>query len=390
MVRRWMRGSKGLQTLEWVALALVVLALIGAVTAYLNGPGGAQVAAPIQQALQRYAWCLEGAGGCPGAGGGNAFGANPPGVRPPEGNPPGVNPPGGNPPGVNPSGGKPPDPWWCVTHPAECASRSGEWLADKWEDVKQGAGQAWEGLKTAANNVWTWLDQNKGIVAGVVVAIAAAAPILATGGLAIPVVATALTTAGGALLFGGLYHQSGPKPGWQGWLEAFALAGTGAVMGYLTIKGGIMLVGKVGWAGIPKLLGSKGLVGGVSSGISYMLLTPHDQRSIGGLALAVGAGMITEMLAWPAAKAAVVSIVGAIEAARRKELTWQTPIREFGKSFFLEQPGSKKYNRVFGRSVGKGIGWLSGKGISISPPKFAMQILNRISWDMIKSKLFGI
>jgi hypothetical protein len=55
----------GLQTLEWVALALVVLALLGAVTAYLNGPGGAQVAAPIQQALQRYAWCLEGAGACP-------------------------------------------------------------------------------------------------------------------------------------------------------------------------------------------------------------------------------------------------------------------------------------------------------------------------------------
>jgi hypothetical protein len=65
MMRRWIRGSKGLQPLEWVALALVVLALLGAVTAYLNGPGGAQVAAPIQQALQRYAWCLEGAGACP-------------------------------------------------------------------------------------------------------------------------------------------------------------------------------------------------------------------------------------------------------------------------------------------------------------------------------------
>jgi hypothetical protein len=47
MMRRWIRGSKGLQTLEWVALALVVLALLGAVTAYLNGPGGALGAAPM-------------------------------------------------------------------------------------------------------------------------------------------------------------------------------------------------------------------------------------------------------------------------------------------------------------------------------------------------------
>jgi len=61
---RWIRSARGLQTLEWVALALVVLALIGAVVSYMNGPGGAQVAAQIQQALQQYAWCLEGAAAC--------------------------------------------------------------------------------------------------------------------------------------------------------------------------------------------------------------------------------------------------------------------------------------------------------------------------------------
>jgi hypothetical protein len=190
-----------------------------------------------------------------------------------------------------------------------------------------------------------------------------------------------------------LYQLSGPKPGLQGWLEAFALAGTGAVMGYLLGQGGAMLAGLVreaGWTAIWKLFVGKGIVGGVSSGISYELLTPRDQWSIGGLATAVGVGIITEMLAQPAAKAAVVSILGTIEATRRKELTWQTPLREFGKSFLLEQPGNKAYNRLFGRSVGKGLGWLSGKGISISPPNFVMRVANRVSWDVIKSKLFGM
>jgi hypothetical protein len=260
MMRRWIRGSKGLQTLEWVALALVVLALLGAVTAYLNGPGGAQVAAPIQQALQRYAWCLEGAGACPGAGGGNAFRTNPPGV-----NPLGTNPPGVNPPGANPPKGKPLDPGWCATHPRDCFSNLGKWVADRWEGVKQGAAQAWEGLKSTAEGVWKWLDEHKGLVAGGVVAgLLILGSILLTGGVALPIWLAVF----GAVAFGGLYQLSGPKPGLQGWLEAFALAGTGAVMGYLLGQGGAMLAGLVkeaGWTAIWKLFVGKGIVGGVSS-----------------------------------------------------------------------------------------------------------------------------
>ena len=160
MVRRWMRGSKGLQTLEWVALALVVLALIGAVTAYLNGPGGAQVAAPIQQALQRYAWCLEGAGGCPGAGVGSSFGAGVPG--------------GGWVPGVRPSANAPQaspmKPWerasWCVQHPGDCARDVGKWMQDRWKNIRDGLSR----MKTAAHNALALLDQNMGIVGGIAAA----------------------------------------------------------------------------------------------------------------------------------------------------------------------------------------------------------------------------
>jgi len=291
MVRRWMRGSKGLQTLEWVALALVVLALIGAVTAWMNGPGGAQVAAPIQQALQRYAWCLEGAGGCPGAGGGNAFGANPPGVRPPEGNPPGGTPPGGNPPGVNPSGGKPPDPGWCVTHPGDCLSNFGKWAADKWEDVKRGTGQAWEGLKSTAEGVWKWLDEHKGIVAGGVVAgLLILGSILLTGGVALPIWLAAV----GAALFGGLYQLSGPKAGLQGWLEAFLLAGQGAFLGWQL---GTLAGGATGLKALQNIV--KGLFGFshdmiwklatnfLTSEVIYYATTPDDKRSLQG-AITVG------------------------------------------------------------------------------------------------------
>ncbi|WP_448595653.1 glycoside hydrolase family 108 protein [Thermoflexus hugenholtzii] len=164
MVRRWVRGSKGLQTLEWVALALVVLALIGAVTAWMNGPGGAQVAAPIQQALQRYAWCLEGAGSCPGVGVGSSFGAGVPG--------------GGQVPGVRPSANAPQaspmKPWeWasrCVQHPGNCARDVGKWMQDRWENIRDGLSRQWEDLKTAARNAWTLLDQNRGIVGGIAAA----------------------------------------------------------------------------------------------------------------------------------------------------------------------------------------------------------------------------
>ncbi|WP_322800347.1 hypothetical protein [Thermoflexus sp.] len=386
MVRRWMRGSRGVQTLEWVALALVVLALIGAVTAWMNGPGGVQVAAPIQQALQRYAWCLEGAGGCPGAGGGNAFGANPPGVRPPGGNPPGANPPGGNPPGVNPPGGKPPDPVWCVTHPGDCLSNFGKWAADKWEDVKRGAGQAWEGLKSTAEGVWKWLDEHKGIVAGVVVAgLLILGSILLTGGVALPI----WLAAGGAVLFGGLYQLSSPKAGLQGWLEAFGLAGMGAIAVPLLAQG-ISAMAASGLSGILRLFVSKGIIGGVSSALSYIILTPPNEWSIQGLAIAFGAGVLTEMPTVPSAKAALAAILGTIEAARRKELSLATPIRSFGQSLLLDEHGGKAYNRGFGRVVGKGIGWLRGKGISISSPNFMMRVLNRVSWDIIKIKLFGM
>jgi hypothetical protein len=64
MLRRWVQGSKGLQTLEWVALALVVVALLAALALGLRrteaGPGEA-----LSAAVSAWFRCLIGQGDCP-------------------------------------------------------------------------------------------------------------------------------------------------------------------------------------------------------------------------------------------------------------------------------------------------------------------------------------
>jgi hypothetical protein len=63
MMRGWIRGSKGLQTLEWVALALVVLALIGAVALALARPSSG-VGEAVTEAIARMFRCLTDVSAC--------------------------------------------------------------------------------------------------------------------------------------------------------------------------------------------------------------------------------------------------------------------------------------------------------------------------------------
>jgi hypothetical protein len=55
MLWRWVRGSKGLQTLEWVAIGLVVVALLAALAFGLRrteaGPGEALSAASLGRGI---------------------------------------------------------------------------------------------------------------------------------------------------------------------------------------------------------------------------------------------------------------------------------------------------------------------------------------------------
>ncbi|QWK11834.1 MAG: hypothetical protein KNN16_05965 [Thermoflexus hugenholtzii] len=62
MLWRWVRGSKGLQALEWVAIGLVALALLAALAFGLKrteaGPGEA-----LSAAVSAWFRCLIGQGG---------------------------------------------------------------------------------------------------------------------------------------------------------------------------------------------------------------------------------------------------------------------------------------------------------------------------------------
>jgi hypothetical protein len=49
-----LEDARGLQTLEWVALAIVILALLGAAAAYLNNSGEGTVGKAIADAIKRF------------------------------------------------------------------------------------------------------------------------------------------------------------------------------------------------------------------------------------------------------------------------------------------------------------------------------------------------
>ncbi|MCS7351007.1 MAG: hypothetical protein RMM10_05710 [Anaerolineae bacterium] len=57
-VRAWLRGwledARGLQTLEWVALAIVILAFLGAIAAFLGNQGENTVGRAVVGAIQHF------------------------------------------------------------------------------------------------------------------------------------------------------------------------------------------------------------------------------------------------------------------------------------------------------------------------------------------------
>jgi hypothetical protein len=49
-----LEDARGLQTLEWVALAIVILALLGAAAAFLNNSGEGTVGRAIADAIKHF------------------------------------------------------------------------------------------------------------------------------------------------------------------------------------------------------------------------------------------------------------------------------------------------------------------------------------------------
>lgn len=53
-LRGLVEDARGLQTLEWVALAIVILALLGAVAAYLHNSGENTVGQAVANAIKHF------------------------------------------------------------------------------------------------------------------------------------------------------------------------------------------------------------------------------------------------------------------------------------------------------------------------------------------------
>jgi len=149
MIRKWMRGSKGLQTLEWVAIGLAILALMGAVAFWITYRASESTGRTVGETIAHFFECAkrmdwdcarEGLGGTG-------------------------------------QGETRRDLGWCVRHPLDC------WREVVWPGIQRGAKAFWEGVKwvgrqiaEAGRRAWAWIVQQwntwlKGAVAGLLAAV---------------------------------------------------------------------------------------------------------------------------------------------------------------------------------------------------------------------------
>ena len=145
----WWRGDRGLQTLEWVALALVILALIGAVAFWITYQASESTGRTVGDTIAYFFECAKRLDldciqkGLGGADRGQARR----------------------------------DLGWCLTHPVDC------WREVVWPGIQRAAKEFWEGVKwvgrqlaEAGRRAWAWLAQQwnkwlKGFLAGLLAAV---------------------------------------------------------------------------------------------------------------------------------------------------------------------------------------------------------------------------
>jgi hypothetical protein len=148
-MRRWVRGSRGLQTLEWVAIGLVILALVGAVAFWITYRASESTGRTVEETIAHFFECVKRMDlDCVREGFGSA--GQPQARR---------------------------DLGWCLTHPVDC------WREVVWPGVQRGARAFWDGVKwvgrqiaEAGRRAWAWIGRQwntwlKGAVAGLLAAI---------------------------------------------------------------------------------------------------------------------------------------------------------------------------------------------------------------------------
>jgi hypothetical protein len=228
--KRWWLDEKGLQTLEWVAIGLVILALVGAVAFWITYRASESTGRTVEETIAHFFECVKRMDlDCVREGFGSA--GQPQARR---------------------------DLGWCLTHPVDC------WREVVWPTIQRGARAFWDGVKwvgrqiaEAGRRAWAWVVQQwntwlKGAVAGLLAAIVVIGLIALAvlGGLiTLPVAVIAAILVLVATIGVGIWQQMQGKGFWECFGSALMV---GFLVAGLVISLSAALAG--GWAGVIKWL----------------------------------------------------------------------------------------------------------------------------------------
>ncbi|MCX7691247.1 hypothetical protein [Thermoflexus sp.] len=245
----FLRDNRGLQTLEWVALGLVILGLMAAVAFYFTYRASESTGRAVGETIQALFDCVERLDfDCMR----EVFQTPDQPQRPRW------------------------DPWWCITNPLEC------WTEVIWPGIRRTAQQIWRWIETIGESIyreleaaWRWIQQQwntwlKGALAGLLAGLLLIAAIAVLFTLGIIKVLTVAIIAGLVALvvaiIAGAYAQWKDPQG--GFLRYFTTALTSGATAVGLVIGGIKF-------GILKLL-KGGIIPTVISVIVDMFWNFHD------------------------------------------------------------------------------------------------------------------
>ncbi len=283
MIRRWMRGSKGLQTLEWVAIGLVILALMGAVAFWITYRASESTGRTVEETIAHFFECAKRMDwDCVQEGLGRTG-----------------------------QGEKRRDLGWCVTHPWDC------WREVVWPGIQRGAKAFWEGVKwvgrqitEAGRRAWSWTVRQwntwlKGAIAGLLAAaliIVGIIVLVKLGIVAVGVAIAAAILATAAAIIAGIVSQlSDPSGGFWAYFRNALAVGT-------TVAGLVISAGTAITKGLVIKWLASGFVPSVVSGILdgamnlNQLMSARDVGDVlgwfGARFITMGISYVTSLSTW--------------------------------------------------------------------------------------------
>jgi hypothetical protein len=393
MMRRWIRGSRGLQTLEWVALGLVILALMGAVAFWITYQGSESTGRTVEETITHFFECVKRMDlDCVREGFGSA--GQPQARR---------------------------DLGWCLTHPVDC------WREVVWPTIQRGAKAFWEGVKwvghqiaEAGRRAWAWIVRQwntwlKGTVAGLLAAALIIVGIIVLVKLGIITVVLAIAAAilatAAAIIAGIVSQLSDPSGGFWAYFRNALAVGT-------TVAGLVISAGTAIAKGLVTKWLASGFIPAVVSGILdgamnlNQLMSARDIGDVfgwfGARLMTMGISYLTSLATWglmqnliPAWRAGTPYTAG--ELIRRYRWLLLSPKTTFVNMIAIvsvsnsllyltgvltgQNPGVEEYisNTVFSGLLVFGFEIAKAFGLNEWISEFIQQISQQRSSEMIRS-----